>query len=86
MDKKNGTVIYLPNEEESKQMIENALADFQKKAEEHGWRVFEDEASAALAKDIFVSGYSYGYNDGFGIIKGQLDAINLSKRLGNTPN
>lgn len=81
MEDNKGTLICLPNAEESKQMIENALADFQKQAEENGWRLFDNEEVAALAKDIFVSGYTYGYNDGFGIIKGQLDAINLSKEV-----
>lgn len=77
----DGSVIYLPSAEESKQMIDNALADFQKQAEEHGWHLFDNEESTALAKDIFASGYAYGYNDGYGIIKGQLDAINLSKKM-----
>ena len=71
MDKK----IYLPNDEQSSQLIENAWQDFSKQAEEAGFPLPD------LLKDVFVAGYSFGHNDCLSIISGQLKAMEVVKSL-----
>ena len=71
MDKK----IYLPNDEQSSQLIENAWQDFSKQAKEAGILLPD------LLKDVFVAGYSFGHNDCLSIISGQLKAMEVVKSL-----
>lgn len=71
MDKK----IYLPNDEQSSQLIENAWQDFSKQAEEAGFPLPD------LLKDVFVAGYSFGHNDCLSIISGQFKAMEVVKSL-----
>ena len=74
-NEKRGNVIFIPNAEQSAQMVENAWLDFAQQAQKAG-HCFDKE-SAEVLKDIFVAGYAFGYNDGFGIIRDQLDVMSL---------
>jgi len=76
MEQKKGITIYLPSDEQVAQMIEDGWQKFVKQANEAGLN-FGDDTAGGLLKDAFVGGWSYGWNDGYGIIKGQLDAVNL---------
>ena len=77
---RKGKVIFTPGVEESRQLLENAWQEFLEKVEEAGCEDIESISDGAL-KEIFAAGWAYGWNDGYGIIKGQLDAINLEHEL-----
>lgn len=77
-NKQNTKIIFLPNAEQSAQMIETAWQDFLKKGREAGYDIGEETAGGWL-KDAFAGGYTYGWNDGYGIIRGQLEAMNLEQ-------
>lgn len=64
--------IFLPDEETFRTMIETAFDKFMKQASEAGYKF--DDRNSSFVKDIFVSGYSYGYNDTLGIIYDQVTA------------
>lgn len=65
------TNIYLPNDEQSSQLIENAWQDFSRQAKDAGFPLPD------LFKDVFVAGYSFGHNDCLSIIAGQLEVLEL---------
>lgn len=62
--------IFLPDEETFRTMLETAFDKFMKQAAEAGHK--SDERTRSFIKDIFVSGYCYGYNDTKDIIYDQL--------------
>lgn len=76
MDEKNIKTIFTPNAEQMGTMIKNAWQEFLNQAREAGYDIGDDTAGGWL-KDAFAGGYTYGYNDGYGIIRGQLEAMNL---------
>lgn len=76
MEQKNGKAIFTPSAEQMGTMIENAWQEFLNKAREAGYDIREYPACGWL-KDVFAGGYTYGYNDGYGIIRGQLEAMNM---------
>ena len=65
------TNIYLPNDDQSSQLIENAWQDFSRQAKDAGFLLPD------LFKDVFVAGYSFGHNDCLSIISGQLEVLEL---------
>ena len=68
--------VFMPNDEQARQMIENAWQEFKKEAIEAGWPLNTPELES-FAQDVFVGGYAYGHNDCLGVISGQLEAMNL---------
>lgn len=78
MDKK----IFLPNAEQTAQMIENAWQDFRKKAKEAGFEIHDDTANGFL-KDTFAASYAYGYNDMLNLIRDQFRMMDLENEAFN---
>ena len=79
-EQKKSRVIFTPSAEQIGEMLENAWQDFLKQARDAGY-VIDEESAGGWLKDTFAAGYALGYNDGFGIIKGQLDAINMENEM-----
>lgn len=77
MDKK----IFLPDAEQMGKFIENSWQTFKKQAAESGFVLDSNPNTEAFAKDMFVSGYCYGYNDCLEIVRGQLQAMDLVNDL-----
>ena len=75
--------IFLPNAEQAGELIELAWQEFRKDAEANGFPFSNDE-NAEAAKELFICGYCYGHNDCLGIIKGQLEAMDMAVNLGNS--
>ncbi len=71
--------IFLPSNEETAKLIEDAWQSFKKEANEHPLFkvILQKPETEALMKDMFVSGYCYGHNDCLNIIRGQLEAMDL---------
>ena len=69
--------IFLPDEETFRTMLETAFGKFIKQAEEAGHKF--DDRTLSFVKDMFVSGYCYGYNDTIGIIADQMNADGIIK-------
>ena len=76
MEQRKGTTIYLPSNEQTAKMMENAWQEFLGQVREAGYNISEDSADGWI-RDTFIGGYSYGWNDGYGVIRGQLEAMNL---------
>lgn len=73
MDKK----IFLPNDEQQAQMMNNAWLEFCKEMKKEGITFDDSPTAKRFALDFFVSGYCYGHNDCLRIVKGQLEIINM---------
>ena len=72
MDKK----IFLPDNQTLAKMIEDSWQKCKEQAAKAGLEHTNPDLEA-FAKDMFVAGYTYGYNDNLGVIRGQLEAINM---------
>ena len=73
-------VIFAPSNKQMKQMLEKSWQEFLKQAREAGYNISEDSAEGWIM-DAFVGGYCYGWNDGYGIIRGQLEADDLEQKM-----
>lgn len=71
-------IIYLPNNEQAAQLMENAWQDFTVQMKKNGM-YFEGTKVAELLKDMFMAGYSYGHNDCLTIIRSQMEVDDLAK-------
>lgn len=71
-------IIYLPNNEQAAQLMENAWQDFTVQMTKNGMN-FEGTKVAELLKDMFMAGYSYGHNDCLTIIRSQMEVDDLAK-------
>lgn len=71
-------IIYLPNNEQAAQLMENAWQDFTVQMKKNGMN-FEGTKVAELLKDMFMAGYSYGHNDCLTIIRSQMEVDDLAK-------
>ena len=69
--------IFLPDKETLRTMIETAFDKFMKQAAEAGYKF--DDRNRSFMKDIFASGYAYGYNDTKDIIYDQVTAYEVIK-------
>lgn len=58
--------IYMPDDEQGKQMMRDAWAAFKKKAEENGFKLGDG------AMELFIVGYCYGNNDCLFVIRDQI--------------
>jgi len=67
------TDIFIPNSGEARILLENAWEDFCQKITASGTPLSN---LPPLAKDMFMAGYSYGWNEIFTIIRGQLKITN----------
>lgn len=74
--------IFLPNAESLGQMIEKSWQQCKKQAEEAGLPLTNPDLEA-FAKDMFVAGYTFGYNDNLGVIRGQLEVMELAGNMFN---
>ena len=72
MDKK----IFLPSDEQSAQLMENAWEEFCVQAKEAGYDIGSSMVMKFI-KDFFMAGYCYGHNDCLTIIRGQLEVIDM---------
>lgn len=72
MDKK----IFLPDNQTLAKMIEDSWQKCKEQAAKAGLELTNPDLEA-FAKDMFVAGYTYGYNDNLGVIRGQLEAMNM---------
>lgn len=70
--------IFLPNDEQAGQLIESSWRDFYERLLSAGFGIDKDNARR-LAHDLFVAGYTFGWNNGIGIIRGQIEAEELAK-------
>lgn len=72
--------IFMPNDEEFKQLFENAWQNFCKQGNEAGYNLNDDTAGGFI-KEMFISGYCFGYNDTLNIIRDQLNAAHDANEL-----
>lgn len=74
--------IYLPSAEESGKMIEDSWKEFNEEVVNSEGSVLavilQNEKVRELAKDMFAAGYAYGNNDILSIIRGQLEAMDIT--------
>lgn len=77
MERKEST-IFLPSAEQQGQLIESSWSDFYERMQSVGFGIDKDNARR-LAHDLFVAGYTFGWNNGIGIIRGQIEAEELAK-------
>ncbi len=68
--------IFLPNAEESTQLIKNAWKQFLQQAKKQAGWTQEEVQKEFPANEAFIAGYCFGYNDGMGIVKDQLESSN----------
>ena len=78
MDKK----IFLPDAEQTRQLIENAWNDFCRKAKEAGYNI-DEKSAGGFIYDGFVAGYSYGYNDMLNVIRDQFRMMDVEREVFN---
>ncbi len=78
----SNTTIFLPNAESLGQMIEKSWQQCKEQAAKAGLPL-TNPTLEAFAKDMFVAGYTFGYNDNLGVIRGQLDAMELAGSIFN---
>ena len=71
------TKIYLPNDAQRREMMANAYKELCKMAKEAGYD-FYDEKKFGNLKDMFMAGYSFGWNDCLSIFRGQIEATTIS--------
>lgn len=65
--------IYMPDADQSRQLLEQAWDDFNAKMHEAGFIHTNDEEVIDILKEVFVGGYCYGHNDTLEIILSQLN-------------
>lgn len=71
-------IIYLPNNEQAAQLMENAWQEFTVQMKKNGMN-FDGTKVSGLLKDIFMAGYSYGHNDCLTIIRNQMEVDDLAE-------
>ena len=76
MEQKEST-IFLPSAEQHEQLIESSWRDFYERMQSAGFGIDKDNARR-IARDFFVAGYTFGWNNGIGIIRGQIEAEELA--------
>ena len=72
----NNKEIFLPDNKTLAQMIEDSWQDCKEQAAKAGLKLTNPDLEA-FAKDMFVAGYSYGHNDCLGVVRSQLEAMNM---------
>lgn len=72
--------IFLPNDEQTAKLIENAWNDFLGKARVAGLD-FDNETINCMFKELFVAGYAYGSSDMLALIRDQLNADYMINRM-----
>ena len=68
-----GKTIYMPDAEQSRQLLEQAWDDFNAKMHEAGFIRTNDEEVIEILKEVFIGGYCYGHNDALEVILSQLN-------------
>ena len=69
--------IFLPNEEQVRQFIEDSWLSFRQAAAKAGFPFDDDPQAESFARDMFAAGYCYGHNDCLSVIRGQLEATDI---------
>ncbi len=68
--------IFVPNDEQFTQMMEDAWQKFLREAKANDTIFKGISEGPSILKDLFVYGYVTGYNDIYGIIRSQMELIN----------